>query len=186
MSTEKENGSPASAETEPAAAEAADTVSVADPAAQLEQAVAERDRLAKENAELHDRLIRRQADFENSRRRAERERREVIEYAGFESAQALLPILDDFERALKVETADADYTQGMELIYQRLFEALKKLGLERIEADGQKFDPQIHHAVEMVKTDEVEDHTILEEFQRGYNFRGRLLRPSMVKVAVAP
>jgi molecular chaperone GrpE len=74
----------------------------------------------------------------------------------------------------------------MDLIWQRLFEALGKLGLEPIAAVGQSFDPTLHHAVEMVETCEADDQTVIEEFQRGYNFRGRLLRPSMVKVAVRP
>jgi molecular chaperone GrpE len=72
----------------------------------------------------------------------------------------------------------------MEMIYQRLSEALKKLGLEPITAKGQIFDPNFHHAVDMVETDDVEDHTVLDEYQQGYKFRGRLLRPAMVKVAV--
>src|SRR4029077_2945502 len=122
--------------------------------------------------------------FDNFRRRAERERSELLEFAHTDSVRAILPILDDLERALKTETADKKYARGMELIYQRLSEALKKLGLEPISAKGQKFDPHIHHAVDMVESDEVEDHTILDEYQQGYNFRGRLLRPAMVKVAV--
>ena len=103
-----------------------------------------------------------------------------------ESVRALLPVVDDFERALKIECADKEYARGMDLIYQRLFEALGKLGLEPLAAVGQPFDPNLHHAVEMAQTEDAEDHTVLEEFQRGYNFRGRLLRPSMVKVAVRP
>ena len=73
----------------------------------------------------------------------------------------------------------------MELIHQRLYESLKKLGLQPLESVGQPFDPHVHHAVEMVETDAAADHTILDEYQRGYNFKGRLLRPAMVKVAVA-
>jgi molecular chaperone GrpE len=131
-----------------------------------------------------DRLLRRQAEFDNFRRRAERERADVLEFAHTESVRAILPILDDFERALKMESVDKEYARGMELIYQRFTDALKKLGLEPISAKGQQFDPNLHHAVDKAETDEVEDHTVLEEFQRGYNFRGRLLRPAMVKVAV--
>ena len=149
-----------------------------------EAIIAERDRLIEEKNDLLDRLLRRQAEFDNFRRRAERERADILEYANTETVRAILPILDDFERALKVEAVDKEYTRGMELIHQRLSDALKKLGLEPIGAKGQKFDPHVHHAVEMVETDEVEDHTILDEFQRGYNFRGRLLRPAMVKVSV--
>ncbi|HYL77298.1 MAG TPA: nucleotide exchange factor GrpE [Bryobacteraceae bacterium] len=154
------------------------------PASTLESVAAERDRLAEEKSDLTDRLLRLQAEFENFRRRAEREKSDVLEYASTETVRAILPILDDFERALKVECTGKDYAKGMELIYQRLSDALKKLGVEPISAKGQKFDPHIHHAVDMVETDEVEDHTVLDEYQQGYNFRGRLLRPAMVKVAV--
>lgn len=164
-----------------------DSMEGADPPAQtsaLESVTAERDRLAEEKSDLTDRLLRLQAEFENFRRRAEREKSDVLEYASTETVRAILPILDDFERALKVECTGKDYAKGMELIYQRLSDALKKLGVEPISAKGQKFDPHVHHAVDMVETDEVEDHTVLDEYQQGYNFRGRLLRPAMVKVAV--
>jgi molecular chaperone GrpE len=150
----------------------------------LEAAIEERDRLMAERGDLQDRLLRKQAEFENFRRRAERDRAEVVEYANAETVRALLPILDDFERALKVEAADKEYARGMDLIYQRLFDSLKKLGLEPITSTGLQFDPNIHHAVDRAVTDEVEENTILEEYQRGYNFRGRMLRPAMVKVAV--
>ncbi len=150
----------------------------------IETLAAERDRLAEEIASLNDRLLRRQAEFENYRKRVDRERSEFLEYASTEAVRALLPVLDDFERALKVETADRDYAKGMELIYQRLRDNLIKLGLEPISTAGAAFDPNLHHAIQKEETEEVEDHTILEEYQRGYNFRGRLLRPAMVKVAV--
>jgi molecular chaperone GrpE len=146
--------------------------------------VAERERLTKEKAEYQDLLQRRQAEFENYRRRSERERGELLEFAAMDTVKALLPILDDFERALKADCVDKEYSRGMELIYQRLYEALKKLGLEPIAADVPIFNPHIHHAVEMVDTKDHPDETILEEYQRGYYFKGRLLRPAMVKVAV--
>ncbi len=165
-----------------------DTKPVAEAAPAVEETTptgaTERDRLAAENAALNDRLLRRQAEFENFRRRVERERSELLEYASTEAVRALLPILDDFERALKVETGDRDYAKGMELIYQRLRDNLVKLGLEPIASVGATFDPNVHHAIQKEETDEGEDHAILEEFQRGYRFRGRLLRPAMVKVAV--
>ncbi|MBI4876641.1 MAG: nucleotide exchange factor GrpE [Acidobacteria bacterium] len=156
------------------------------PVAETVDPLAERDQLVQEKAELESRLLRRQADFENLRRRVERERAELAEYIGMESVGPLLPIADDFERALKVECADKEYARGMELIYQRLLETLGKLGLEPIEAVGRPFDPNLHHAVDMVQTAEADDQTVLDEYQRGYNFRGRLLRPSMVRVAVQP
>jgi len=147
---------------------------------------AERDRLAKEKAELQDLLQRRQAEFDNYRRRNERERSDLFEFAAMDAVKALLPVLDDFERAVKVESADKEYARGMELIYQRLFESLKKLGLEPISSEVPLFNPHIHHAVEMVDTKDHADQTILDEFQKGYYFKGRLLRPAMVKVAVNP
>jgi len=154
---------------------------MADPIAAL---AAERDQLTAANAELQDRFLRAQAEFQNSRKRAERERVEFAEYASTEAVRALLPVLDDFERAIKSESSDKEYSKGMEMIYQRFYDSLKKLGLEPIVSTGQPFDPHIHHAVEMVETDEAADHTVLEEYQRGYNFKNRLLRPAMVKVAV--
>jgi molecular chaperone GrpE len=145
---------------------------------------AERDRLLAEKDELVELLRRRQAEFDNFRKRAEREKSDVLEFAHSDSVSAILPILDDFERALKTETADKVYARGMQMIYQRLADALKKLGLETITTKGQKFNPHLHHAVDMVETADVEEQTILDEYQPGYNFRGRMLRPAMVKVAV--
>ena len=152
----------------------------------LEAVTAERDRLEAEKAELQDRFLRAQAEFQNSRKRAEKERQEFAEYASMEAVRTLLPILDDFERALQTESTGKEFAKGMELIEQRFAAALQKLGLEPIDAQGQKFDPHVHHAVEMVETEEAPDQTILAEYQRGYNFKGRMLRAAMVKVAVRP
>lgn len=146
--------------------------------------VAERDALLAEKAELQALLLRRQADYENSRRRAEKERMEHAEYAAMDAVKAFLPILDDFERALGVETTDKDYSRGIELIFQRTLETLKKLGLEPMDTKGATFDPNVHHAIEMVNTEEADDQTVLGEFQRGYHFKGKLLRPALVRVAV--
>jgi len=161
-----------------------DSASSADLNAQVAALTAERDRLAAEKAEIYDRLLRRQADFDNFRKRIERDRSDFLQYAGMEFVREILPILDDFERALKVESTDSKYARGVELIYNRLYEALKKMGLEPMDTVGKTFDPNLHQAVERVQTDEVPDQTVLEEFQKGYNFKGRLLRPAMVKVAV--
>jgi molecular chaperone GrpE len=146
----------------------------------------ELEQLAGEKAEMHDRLLRGQAEFQNFKKRVEKERGELYEYASMEAVRALLPVLDDFERSLKVESADKEYVKGMELIYQRFYDGLKKLGLEPIISEGQAFDPHVHHAVDMVETEDLPPDTVLEEFQRGYNFKGRMLRPAMVKVAVQP
>ena len=140
-----------------------------------------------EVADLQDRLLRRQAEFENFRRRNERDRSDFLQYAGMEIVREILPILDDFERAQKTECSDESYRKGIELIYQRLVDTLTKIGLEPIEIGaGTEFDPNLHQAVVRLETDEAADNTILEEFQRGYNFKGKLLRPAMVKVAVKP
>jgi len=147
---------------------------------------AERDQLLAEKADLQDRLLRQRAEFDNYRRRADRERSDYLQYAAMELVRDILPALDDFERALQHETADQEYAKGVELIYQRLAEILKKLGLEAVETAGRRFDPNLHQAVQRVETEEVEDQTIMDEFQKGYNFRGKLLRPAMVKVAVKP
>jgi molecular chaperone GrpE len=152
----------------------------------LGSVTAERDQLAAEKADLQDRLLRRMAEFDNFRRRAEKEKAEIREYAAMETIRLLLPVIDDFERALRAGSADDEYTRGMELIFQRLSTELRKMGLEPVSTEGQKFDPHSHHALELRETDEFEDHAILEELQKGYNFRGRLLRPAMVRVAVAP
>jgi molecular chaperone GrpE len=169
-----------------AGASAEDQVSAAPAEDQLAAISAERDQLAAEKADLLDRLLRRQAEFDNFRRRTERERSEFLQFAGMELARELLPIVDDFERALKVESSDKDYVRGIELIYQRLSEILKRMGVEPLEAAGKPFDPNVHQAVDRVETPEVADQTVLEEYQKGYNFKGKLLRPAMVKVAVKP
>jgi molecular chaperone GrpE len=161
-------------------------VPAVDPESQLASVSAERDQLLMEKADLGDRLLRARAEFDNYRRRADRDKSDYFQFACADIVKSLLPILDDFERALKVETADRNYAKGVELIYQRLAETLKKMGLEPIETAGRQFDPNLHQAVERVQTEEAQDQAILDEFQRGYNFKGKLLRPAMVRVAVKP
>ena len=144
----------------------------------------EAEQLRAERDELKDILQRRQAEFENFRKRSERERSEYLQYAGMETVKDLLPILDDFERALKVDGGNPEYVKGIEMIYNRTAETMKKMGLEPIDSVGKTFDPHLHMAIERVETTDAADNTVLAEFQRGYNFKGKLLRPSMVKVAV--
>jgi molecular chaperone GrpE len=152
--------------------------------------VAERDQLLQQKADLQDRTLRLQAEFDNFRRRAERERMEFAEYAGMEIVRSLLGTLDDFERALKAArdsgSADSPLTKGVELVYSRLNETLAKQGLTPIAAENATFDPHLHQAVDREETDRVEEGTILQEYQKGYNFKGKMLRPAMVKVSVRP
>ena len=163
---------------------AGDAAATADPAQTLEAVASERDKLQSEKDDLWDRLVRKQAEFENFRRRTAREREEVLQFAAMETVRALLPVLDDFERALKLPAAGDDYRKGIELIHKRLYDTLVQLGVTPIDAQNKKFDPNFHQAVDTVKIADGEDQSIVEEYQRGYEFRGRLLRPAMVKVAV--
>jgi molecular chaperone GrpE len=151
---------------------------------QLDQLRIERDGLKVERDELKDLLLRRQAEFDNFRKRTDKERSEYVQYAGAEIVRDMLPILDDFSRAMKADGGSAEYTKGIEMIYQRMYDTLRKVGLEPIETEGKTFDPHLHQAIERVETKDSPDGTILGEFQRGYTFKGKLLRPSMVKVAV--
>jgi molecular chaperone GrpE len=144
--------------------------------AELQKIKAERDSLL-------DRLARAQAEFENARRRAGKEQQDFRDYATFDTIKSLLPVLDSFERALQVKSEAADFRSGVELIYKQLQDALAKLGVRPVPAKGEPFDPHYHEAIEMVETTDAPDHEVLEELQRGYKFKDRLLRPAMVKVA---
>jgi molecular chaperone GrpE len=148
---------------------------------------AEFDKLKAERDSLIDRLARLQAEFENARKRTAREQQEFREYAVADALKALLPTLDSFERALQTSASDkSEFRGGVDLIYKQMQDALQKLGLRAIPAKGEPFDPHLHQAIEMVDTSEVEDHHVLDELQRGYKLKDRLLRPSMVRVARNP
>jgi molecular chaperone GrpE len=148
------------------------------------------DALAQEKVSLYDQLLRRQAEFENYRRRIEREKSESYARARGEVLLELLPVVDNFERALssleKSESDAAGLRHGIELIHKQFKDALTKFGLEPVESVGQVFDPHLHEAVTIEPTDEHEENTIIEEFQRGYKLGEKLLRPAKVKVAASP
>ena len=145
---------------------------------------AEYQRLKAEHDTLLDRMARMQADFDNARKRASREQQEYREYALSDAIKGLLPTLDSFERALQTSASEkSELRSGVELIHKQLQDSLSKLGLRRIPANGEPFDPHLHEAIEMVETSEVPDHQIVEELQGGYKLKDRLLRPAMVKVA---
>jgi molecular chaperone GrpE len=152
------------------------------------EAPAAEDELARVKAErdqLLDRMARQQAEFENARKRAAREQRDHKDYAVTEAVQSLLPVLDSFERALKTGPA-GEFRNGVELIYKQLADTLARLGVRAIAAQGEPFDPRHHEAVEVVESTAVADHHVLEELQRGYMLKERLLRPAMVRVAKHP
>lgn len=155
----------------------------------IEALVAERDRLSRENASLSDQLLRKRAEFDNFRKRMERERQDFYQHAAMDFVRSLLPVLDGLERALAAEPAERgkdEFHTGIQYITRQLLDTLAKFGLQPIDTHGHKFDPHFHQAVERVETTEHDDQSILEEWQRGYLFKGRLLRPAMVKVAVRP
>jgi molecular chaperone GrpE len=152
----------------------------ADASAEVEQVRRERD-------ENYDRLLRKTAEFENYRRRMEKERRELAQYAAGDLLEALLPILDDFERALQADAgADPDaYRQGVELIYKQLQDLLARRGVTGIDAVGKDFDPRFHQAITHEESPGRREGEVIEEVRRGYMHGDRLLRPAMVKVAKA-
>lgn len=180
---------PAGASADPAGASGADAVEsgateegaddVAPVAAELEAAVRERDA-------HYERLLRVRAEFDNYRKRTERERRELIEQAAGDLLGDLLPVVDDLERALAAETQDGDaYRRGVEIIHKQLLDVMARRGVAPIEAVGADFDPALHQAMVHEPSDGHRDGEVVEELRRGYTLRQRLLRPSMVKVAKA-
>ena len=149
---------------------------------------AEVKKLAADLDELRQTLLRRQADFENYRKRIERERSEDGRRATARVIEGLIPVLDGFEHALAAhrEAEYESYRKGFELIYKQLLDNLVKLGARRIDPLGKPFDPHLHQAMDRAETTEQPDGTILAVFQPGYEFHGRVLRPAMVRVAVHP
>ena len=145
----------------------------------------ERDRLRKEIEEQLERFQRTQAEFENIRKRLQREKEDAREYAAMGMIESLLPIVDDFQRALDSEGLDPKFREGLALISKRIFEVFSRAGLKPIEAGDGKFNPYLHHAVDKAPAEnDEEDQKILEVYQPGYLFKDRLLRASIVKVAV--
>ena len=134
--------------------------------------------------EKDDRILRLQADFENFRRRTAKEKEELSAVITQNMLGDLLPLLDNFERAMAVEQTDGEaFRKGVEMIFTQLKEVLDKNGLEHIEAEGQLFDPNLHQAVMRVENPDVEDGTVTQVLQKGYRAKGRVIRPAMVQVA---
>jgi molecular chaperone GrpE len=148
----------------------------------------ELEKLAAEKLDLKNTLIRLQADFDNYRKRIERERHHERHRGAEALVENLLPVLDGFDRAISAhrDPAHDEYRKGFELIRKQMLDALTKQGLQKIETEGQRFDPHFHHAIERVETQKHPGDTVLEELQAGYVFHGKVLRPAMVRVAVNP
>lgn len=167
-------------EMEVTAQEAADSTATR----RAKAAAAEQSAAAPETAEMKDRYLRTLADFDNFRKRAEREKTEFFKYALAGLLRELLPVLDNFDRALDHAEEGDDFHRGVLLIYKQLFDVLKKHGLRPIDEAGVPFDPKIHEAVVREENPSVPSHTVVAVLQRGYFIHDRLLRPAMVKVAV--
>ncbi len=149
-----------------------------------EQLRAELDQARKDCDDMLGQLQRAQAEFENVRKRMQREKEDVVRYAASETIQSLLPIVDDFERAIETEGLPPEVKTGLELIHRRIFEVFTRAGLKEV-AQHESFDPTLHFAVDRAPaTDEQADQQILAVYQKGYFFKDRLVRASMVKVAV--
>jgi len=167
---------------------AADQSDEAKLTAESAAADAEVAKLASDLNELRQTLMRRQADFDNYRKRIEKERAEDSRRATARVIEGLIPIIDGFEHALAAhrEAEYENYRKGFELIYKQLVDNTTRLGVERIDPLGKPFDPHLHQAMDRTETVQHEDGTILQVFQPGYIFHGRVLRPAMVRVAVHP
>jgi molecular chaperone GrpE len=160
--------------------------------AELVATRAELKRLEGEVKELRDSLARRQADFENYRKRMERERSETFNRVVVDIAAKLLPVLDNLKRALEteasVEASESDefrhFLSGVDLIYKQLYGVLDALGVKPVLAEGEMFDPHLHEAVVTEPTDDYEPDTVMQEIVRGFRVGDRLIRPALVKVAV--
>jgi len=139
--------------------------------------------LRRERDALQDRLLRTAAEFDNYRKRMDRERRELADYTAGEAIKDLLPIIDNLERALQASAQDDPLRKGVELIHKQMVEMLRKRGVTAIEALGADFDPNVHEAVTHEESDQHREGEVMEELQRGYKVGERLLRPAMVKVA---
>jgi molecular chaperone GrpE len=143
--------------------------------------------IARERDDYYDRLLRKTAEFENYRKRVDRERREQAEYAASEVLTDLLPLVDDLERALQAdaESGAEAYRKGVELIHKQMLDLLRRRGVTPVDAVGREFDPHVHQAVAHEVVPGHPEGEVVEEFRRGYRLRDRLLRPAMVKVAKA-
>ncbi len=154
----------------------AESVATAQPPADAQQEI---ELLKKERDGLYDRLLRKQAEFENYRKRMDREKSDFMQFASADLMKELLNVLDSFA----MQNGEENVLRGFELIYKQIEDTLARFGLKPIEVKGKKFDPHFHQAVSTEATDEVEENTVIQEMRKGYLLNGRLLRPAMVSVA---
>ena len=147
---------------------------------------AEFNQLADERDQLHDRLARLQAEFENARKRTERDKAANRDFAVGSVVEKFLPVMDHFELALKSGGTAEQLRSGVELIVKQMEDVLRQLNVTPIPAEGEEFDPRVHEALGTVERHDLPDHHVAEEIRRGYKLRDRLLRPSLVRIASNP
>ncbi len=152
-------------------------------AAPEDEAAAKLEELQKQNAELSDKLLRQMAEFDNYRKRTTREKEEIGAVAKSKALTEMLPVLDNFERAMQTACADEEFKKGMELIFKSLSDALKKQGVEEIPAEGEPFNPDFHYAVTTIEDENLGSNTVAAVLQKGYRLGGKVLRHAMVSVA---
>ncbi|MUK87077.1 nucleotide exchange factor GrpE [Ornithinibacillus sp. L9] len=151
---------------------------------EVEDLKKELDRLQKEKDEIYNRMLRNQAEFDNFKKRTQKEKEADRKYKSQDLVNELLPALDNFERALQIETTEENkgFVEGITMVYKQLIDALTSQGVEVIETVGKEFDPTYHHAVMQVEDENHEPNTVVEELQKGYVLKDRVIRPAMVKV----
>jgi len=140
--------------------------------------------LKNEKDEISNRLLRLQAEFDNFKKRTQKEKEANLKYKSQDLVAEMLPAMDNFERALQVETneANSNLVEGISMVYRQLQDALKSQGVEVIESIGKEFDPNLHHAVMQIEDANIESNTVVEELQKGYMLKDKVVRPAMVKV----
>nr|WP_234703421.1 nucleotide exchange factor GrpE [Metabacillus indicus] len=174
-----------SQEEEAAEAQAGQEEAQAQGSDELSEAKAKIEELEAKLSDTENRMYRLQADLDNFRRRARLDMESAQKYRSQNLITDILPALDNFERALKIDTDDEktqSLLQGMDMVYRQLIQALQNEGAEAIQAEGQPFDPHLHQAVMQVEDENFEAGTVIEEFQKGYKLKDRIIRPAMVKV----
>jgi molecular chaperone GrpE len=186
--SKKDDKMSANLENDPQSVAAAQSAEAKEVVEETARADADVGKLAADLEDLRQTLLRRQADFDNYRKRIEKERAEDAKRTTARVIEGLIPVIDGFEHALAAhrEAEYENYRKGFELIYKQLLDHVKRLGVERTEPVGKPFDPHLHQAMDRTETTEHPDGTILQVFQPGYVFHGRVLRPAMVRVAVHP
>ncbi|HET9099254.1 MAG TPA: nucleotide exchange factor GrpE [Acidobacteriaceae bacterium] len=170
----------------PASGSTPETEAATETAVETAAVPAEVERLQAERDQLFDRLARLQAEFDNYRKRETRERAEYRDYALINTVEQFLPVLDNFQLALKTDSTAEQLRSGVELIIRQMGEVLRSLGVQPIPTVDTQFDPRVHEAIEMVERDDLPDHQVMDEVRRGYTLRERLLRPALVRVATNP